>query len=104
MSERRILSILFYLRRDKLNRRKEVPIYMRITVNGRRAEMATNRYIDPERWNNKGVYVKGTKIEFKELNEYLDILRSKVYNAQREILEQNKLVTAIGLRNLVQAT
>ena len=78
--------------------------YMRIIVNGKRAEMATNRSIDPKRWNSEGGFAKGTKTEFKELNEYLDILRSKVYHAQREILEQNKLVTALGLRNLVQGT
>jgi hypothetical protein len=75
---------------------------MRITVNGKRAEMSTNRYIDSGRWNVEGGYVKGTKTEFKELNEYLDILRSKAYQAQRELLEDNKPVTALGLRNIVQ--
>ena len=57
MTERQTLSILFYLRRDKDNSRNEVPIYMRITVNGKRAEMSTFRYIDPEKWNNEGGYV-----------------------------------------------
>jgi len=75
---------------------------MRITVNGKRAEMATNRFIAPERWNNEGGYVKGSKSEFKELNEYLDLLRSKVYQSQRDLFEKNKPVAALGLRNLVQ--
>ena len=104
MPERQTLSILFYLRRDKVNRRKEGPIYMRITVNGKRAEMTTNRYIDPEKWNNEGGFVKGTKAEYRELNEFLDLLRSKVYQSQREFLETNKPVTAFGLRNMVQGT
>ena len=104
MADRQTLSILFYLRRDKTNRRNEVPIYMRITVNGKKAEMAANRYIDPERWNPEGGFVKGTKTEFKQLNEYLDLLRSKVYSAQRDLMEQNQPVTALGLRNSVQGT
>jgi site-specific recombinase XerD len=104
MADRQTLSILFYLRRDKENRRNEVPIYMRITVNGKKAEIATNRYIDHERWNPEGGFVKGTKTEFKQLNEYLDLLRSKVYSAQRDLLEQNQPVTALGLKNNVQGT
>ena len=76
MTTLQTLSILFYLRRDKINRRKEAPVYMRITVNGRRAEMATNRFVEPVRWNNEGGYVKGSRTEFKDLNEYLDILES----------------------------
>ena len=104
MADRQTLSILFYLRRDKKNRKNEVPIYMRITVNGKKAEMATNRYINADRWNSEGGFIKGTKTEYKQLNEYLDLLRSKVYLAQREMLEQNQLVTALGLRNTVQGT
>lgn len=75
---------------------------MRITVNGKKAEMATNRYVDPERWNPEGGFVKGSKTEFKQLNEYLDLIRSKVYSAQRDLIEQNQPVTALGLRNIVQ--
>ena len=104
MADRQTLSILFYLRRDKKNRKNEVPIYMRITVNGKKAEMATNRYINADRWNPEGGFVKGTKADIKQLNEYLDILRSKVYSAQRDMIEQNRLVTALGLRNSVQGT
>ena len=104
MADRQTLSILFYLRRDKTNRRNEVPIYMIITVNGKKAEMATNRYVDPERWNPEGGFVKGSKAEFKLLNEYLDLIRSKVYSAQRDLMEQNQPVTALGLRNTVQGT
>jgi len=102
MTERQTLSILYYLRRDKKNKKDEAPVYLRITVNGKRSEMATNRYVDPDKWNHEGGYVKGNKTEYKALNEYLDILRSKVYQAQRELIEGNKLVTAEALRNKIQ--
>ena len=95
MSIRETLAILFYLRRDKSKNSHEVPIYLRITVNGQRAEMATKRIIDPKKWNNEGGFAKGTKEEIKSLNEYLDILRSKVYAAQRELLEENCSVNKV---------
>jgi site-specific recombinase XerD len=102
MTERQTLAILFYLRNDKAKAEDKVPIYMRITVNGRRAEMALHRYVDPEKWNNIAGYAKGTKQNIRLLNEYLDLQRSKVYKAQLELLEENNHVTAIGLRNKVQ--
>ena len=82
MTPRQTLSILFYLRRDKLNTDKEASIYLRITVNGRRSEMAAQRFIDPDKWNKEGGFARGSRSEAKLLNEYLDALRTKVYKAQ----------------------
>ena len=102
MVERQTLAILFYLRKDKARKENEVPIYMRITVNQKRSELALQRYVDPEKWNKAGGTAKGTKTEARELNEFLNLQRSKVYTAQRELLEENKAVTAVSLRNKVQ--
>ncbi|MEX2371194.1 MAG: site-specific integrase [Bacteroidales bacterium] len=102
MNQRQTLSILFYLRRDKKTRNGEVPIYMRITVNGKRSEMAIHRLIHPNRWNNEGGHGRGSKTEIKLLNEFLDLQRSKVYEAQRDLIEENKPVTALTIRNRVQ--
>lgn len=102
MISRQTLSILFYLRRDKLNTSKEVPIYLRITVNGRRSEMSVQRTIDPDKWNREGGFAKGSRSEAKLLNEYLDAIRQKVYKAQKELMDENLPVTASALRNRVQ--
>ncbi len=102
MVERQTLAILFYLRKDKARNKDEVPIYMRITVNHKRSELALQRYVDPDKWNTSGGAAKGTKSETRELNEFLDLQRSKVYAAQRELLEENRTVTALSLRNKVQ--
>jgi len=102
MTKRETLAILFYLKNEKRKSNSEVPIYMRITVNQKRSEMAIQRYVDPAKWNRSGGYVKGTKQDIRELNEYLDLQRSRVYKAQRELIEDNKQVTAVALRNRVQ--
>lgn len=36
-------SVSFYLRKDKTNKKSEAPVYMRVTVNGERAEISTNQ-------------------------------------------------------------
>ena len=42
--------LLFYLKKPKNYQQGPVPIYLRITVSGKRAELATGRAIEPERW------------------------------------------------------
>lgn len=102
MTPRQTLSILFYLRRDKLNSSDVVPIYLRITVNGRRSEMSAQRSIDPDKWNKAAGKARGSRSEAKLLNEYLDTLKGKVYQAQKELMDENLPVTALALRNRVQ--
>ena len=48
------LGILFYLKHAKALANGEVPIYLRITVDGKRAEHSIQRYIHPDNWNGKG--------------------------------------------------
>ncbi|WP_443939456.1 Arm DNA-binding domain-containing protein [Pedobacter sp. MW01-1-1] len=54
-------SLLFYLKKQKNYVSGNVPIYMRITVEGNRSEMATNRNCDPRRRNTKGGRALGGK-------------------------------------------
>ena len=57
--ERISFSLLFYIRRTKLNKAGEVPIFMRITVNGQRADASARRFIEPRLWNT----AKGKAVE-----------------------------------------
>lgn len=41
-------SVAFLLRNGKADEDGKVPIYARITVNGRRVELSVKRYIDPK--------------------------------------------------------
>lgn len=49
--ERVTFSLLFYIRRIKLNRHGEAPILMRITVNGVRADVSIKKTILPQLWD-----------------------------------------------------
>jgi len=93
------LGILFYLKNAKALANGEVPIYLRITVDGKRAEHSIQRYIHPDNWNGKGGRATGNKEKFKSLNVYLDTVRAKIYEQQKILLEKNELITAEGLKN-----
>ena len=96
---RTTFSILFFIKKSKLNKKQEAPIYLRITVNGERAETSIKRSIDPARWNpSKGLARSFTQVE-KDLNQYLKHINRQVYIKQQELEEKNKVVSARSLMN-----
>ena len=74
-------------------------IYMRITVNGKRADMSTGRECDPVKLNSRAGRAIGTREEIKLLNNYLDSLQTKVRNAHPVLIDSNQLVTTESLQN-----
>ena len=91
-------SLLFYLKKQKNYVSGNVPIYMRITVEGNRAEIATNRDCDPKRWNAKGGRAIGTKEEIKVLNNHLDQLQNAVYYAHQCVFDMGLPITAEAIK------
>lgn len=97
-------SLLFYLKKQKNYSSGIVPIYMRITVEGNRAEMATNRDCDPKRWNAKGSRAIGSKEETKVLNTHLDQLQNAVYYAQHCVFDMGLPITAEAIKSCYLGT
>ena len=54
------ISILFYLKRAKVNAQGLVPIFQRITINGKRIDNSTGKFIDPSKWHTELSKMKGT--------------------------------------------
>jgi len=91
--------LLFYIRKQKNYKGGAMPIYMRITVNGKRADMSAGRECEPVKWNNHAGRAIGTKEEIKSLNNYLDSLQSKVRDAQQALIDANQTITTESLLN-----
>ena len=64
-------SLLFYLKKQKVYASGPMPIYMRITVNGKRAEVSAGRDGEPSGWNSQAGRGIGTKSETRALNSWL---------------------------------
>lgn len=92
-------SLLFYLKKSNSYMAGPVPVYLRITVAGKRAEITTGRECEPNRWNASAGRASGTKVAIKSLNVYLDNLQAKVYEAHRQLVETEEPITAVGIKN-----
>ena len=75
------------------------PIYMRITVDGKRAEVTTGHSCEPLKWNSSTGRAKGNKEDIKSFNAFLDDLQGKVYQAHYSLTAANKSITALTIRD-----
>jgi site-specific recombinase XerD len=85
-----------------MNIKGEVPVQLRITINGKRLEMSTDRMVNPDLWIQGSNSVKGTKQEGRVLNTYLNNLETNVYKAINTIELSGKEVTLNALRSILK--
>ena len=75
--------VLFFLKKPQNYVSGEMPVYMRITVDGQQKEMTTSHHCDPQSWNQKAEKAFGKTEKVKELNNHLTALQVKVFEARR---------------------
>ncbi len=92
-------TLLFYLKKRSDYVTGELPIYMRLTVDGQRVELTTKRGCEPGKWNAASGRKNGTKQEVRALNAYLDTLQSKVYEVHRQLIESGSEISAEAIKN-----
>ncbi len=68
----------FYVKEEKKDNNGEVPIYLRITMNGERAEISTNRRVDLNLWDKASEKVAGKSEVARTINSNLVTLLGKV--------------------------
>lgn len=68
----------FYVKETKKDSNGEAPIYLRITVNGERAEISANRRIRPDMWDKSSERVAGRSEGARTINAVLTTLLGKV--------------------------
>lgn len=72
------VSILFYAKRAKANANGLVPIYTRITIDGKRIELSTNRFVEISKWSTEASKMKGNSEEARSINNHLDLLKNQI--------------------------
>lgn len=87
------ISSFFYIRKSKMTKDNLIPIYIRITINGQRIDQSIQRFIEPSRWSSEAGRAKGNNQEIRQLNQYLDTLMSKVLRLEREMVQDNLVIT-----------
>ncbi|MFA5297464.1 MAG: site-specific integrase [Lutibacter sp.] len=90
-------SHLFYIKKSKIDNKQKTIIYLRITVNGRRAELSIQRKVSLEKWSSGSGRVKGYSSEAQEINQYLDLISNKINKIHQRFVEEEKPFTSINI-------
>ena len=98
------ISILFYLKRAKANAQGLAPIFQRITINGRRLDNSTGKFVDPSKWHPEMSKMRGNSEEARLINGHLDNLRTKILIAEKELNKKDIPVNLETLKNMLLGT
>ncbi|MGQ1911523.1 site-specific integrase [Marinifilum sp. RC60d5] len=92
------LNISFLIRKNRTNKHGEAPIYMRISVDQQRVEMATGRYINPTSWNGKLNKAFPRKKGGVQINQFLDALKNGIYDHHTAMVKNGEDISAKKLK------
>ena len=93
------VSVLFYIKRSKVNVDGVCPIYTRVTIKTKRFEFSSGKFINPDKWSIDGAKVKGTTEEARSINSHLDYLKSKIYDVEKSLIKNDSAITSETLKN-----
>lgn len=93
------ITLHFYAKSTKPNTAGQLPIYVRLTVDGKRMEFSTKKFIDSAKWSPEMSKMKGTTEDARSLNEYLNLLKAKIFDIQMELIHQNEILTIEIFKN-----
>lgn len=92
-------KILFYLRKNQVNKAGKASIMTRLSVNGEVSQFSSKLDVEPELWDVKQGKVTGNSLKSRQLNNLLDDIRTSLKNHYRDIENHEAYVTAEKVRN-----
>ena len=95
------VSILFYAKRAKASVNGLVPIYTRITINGKRIELSSNRFVELSKWSTESGKMKGNSEEARSINSHLDMLKIQIIDMQMELVHKKIPLTTETLKSKI---
>jgi integrase/recombinase XerD len=90
------LSIKFYPNKHKTKGDKH-KIYLRITINRKKAELATKFFINPSNWNEEKQKAKNDQM----INAHLSEIENKIYKAYAQLENDDRAITAQIIRDII---
>lgn len=91
--------ILFYVRRNYVNKNGETGIMVRITLDSEIVQFSSKLNVNPDNWDTKRDKVIGKTKEAKNINDTLENIKASIIRHYREIEWQDAHVTTEKIRN-----
>lgn len=93
------ITLHFYAKSTKANRKGQTPIYVRLTIDGKRLEYSTKKFVDISKWSSETSRMKGNSEEARSINRLLDFTMNRVNEIHFELLKDSQSVTIEAFKN-----
>ncbi|MBW4969043.1 site-specific integrase [Croceibacter atlanticus] len=97
----RPLSLLFFIKKSKVNSAGKTSIFLRITLDGRRCEFSVHRKVHLDYWNSRTQIVMGNSAEAQEINRYLSVITNEIYSIQQNFEREDVSYSASDMRDVL---
>ncbi|OQP56163.1 site-specific integrase [Niastella populi] len=92
------LIVHFIGKKSRLTHHQLLPIYLRVTIDGKRFEVATHQHTEPNNWSPSAGKVIGASDNAIRINMELDEIRKKVYDYKVRIQKEGREFSVRTLR------
>lgn len=93
------LSILLWLRKQRKDELGKVPVCVRLTINGVRAQFSLGIKVLPSQFNTDSGSVKGKSEESKMINNQLDVVKGQLHLHYNKMTALHNIVTPEMIKN-----
>lgn len=80
------VSILFWIKSNRINKKGVAPLMLRISYNQQRKEFSTGFSLEPSKWDKTRYKVKSKSQEAVQINQYIDETKAKILSLFREMV------------------
>jgi site-specific recombinase XerD len=98
------ITLHIYAKTTKANAAGQLPIYIRLTVDGQRFEFSSKKFIEKSKWSPELSKMKGSSEEARTINNYLDLMKSKVFDIQMELIHKNEELSLENFKSRILGT
>src|SRR5690606_16645733 len=98
MKTKNTFTVIFFTRKSRSNP-EQLSIYVRITVNGKRAEISLKRNVLTREWDSTKNRGRGSSQKIRALNSYLDGVYGKLLDCHKELLEEDRVLSSDAVKS-----
>ncbi len=96
------VSLLVMLEKSRLTADGKAPIFVRLTIDGKRAEMSLGQKVHSKNWNQETGYVRGASIEARLINNAIDAATLKIRQHYDQLCINEEYVSALMVKQAYQ--
>jgi site-specific recombinase XerD len=98
MKNSKSFSVLFWTNKAKADNNGLVPLYARVTVDGKRAEISLKKKLNLKKWDVRTGFMKGSGEDVRITNKYINEVSNELFEIYMDFNRNGKTVSADDIK------